>query len=250
MRVSLHRMILITAAGFLTAASAIGATPVLGDCPLNVVRALGEPRGELTRGDYRIYVYPRGRVVFRKDRVSSVDLLTVEAHLAREARKAEEDEARSARRAQEGKALRAATLGDSAFRALPARDRLAFWRRFAARYPEVTVRHHILLTTREIENKRRERALDRRISALERRAALAEFAVDRAPAHTFRTIPSHLYARPPGKGLCRRPVASPTPPPKDPSLRARVFREYEENRRAAHVWGAVGESRRAEVTAP
>lgn len=246
-------MIFITAAGFFTAATAsgaVGATPVFGDCPVEVVRVLGAPRGELKRGDHRVYVYPRGRVFFRKDRVTSVDLVTVEVHLAREARKAEEEEGRSARRAEEGKALRAATLGDPAFRMLPARDRLAFWRRFAARYPEVAVQHHILLATREIDKERRERALDRRVAALERRAALAEFAVDRSSARTFRHLPLHVHARPPAKGSCRRPAASPAPPPKDTSLRARVFREFEENRRAAHAWGGVGEARRGAVTAP
>ena len=48
----------------------------IGESTNTVIAALGEPKGIIESGTYQVLIYPRGEIVFRNGRATSVALLT------------------------------------------------------------------------------------------------------------------------------------------------------------------------------
>ena len=122
-----HSIILMAVA---VLAGAVRGEVTRGDSYASVLEQLGEPRGEIAAGDYRLLYYDRGKVELRGGKVSKTELVSADqlelqqllaARRAAEAEKAAQ-EARALRITQ-GTALRGARLADVAFMRSPAEDR-------------------------------------------------------------------------------------------------------------------------------
>ncbi len=227
--------IFAVAAGFFPGV-ATAVLPEQGDSRGEVIRLLGTPDGIAWMGDREIYQYARGRVILSGGVVQAVDMLTNEvfqAQEARAARRAEEAAKLAAQRRKEGEARRLATLADPDFRRLPAADQLRFWRRFAADYPEVSVAHSIFLLTREMEREQGKATPPYRAMRLETWSGPAAIRKT-GPVYgiSYPTFYPH-GCRPRYKAPVRRgPSVAPEP---DDSLRARIFRDFEANRRTVYT---------------
>lgn len=117
-----------------------------GDPAEAVRRELGAPNGLVAIGQTEILFFDRGEVVLRDGYVMDTNLLS-ESELI--AKKAQDEERRDllARIAEqrrgelevEGLALKQAKIDSPGFQALPASERVAYWKQFQARYPMVSV---------------------------------------------------------------------------------------------------------------
>lgn len=162
-----------------------------GDSYAAVLEQLGEPRGEIAAGDYRLLYYDRGKVELRGGKVSKTELVSVEqlerqqllaAQRAAEMEKVAQ-EAR-ARRIIDGTALRKARIADAAFMRSPASDRVAFWQGFKKSYPEVALGDEYTAALNELEQQLAETRVEQQRQAqvddLEQRVANAEDRARRA----------------------------------------------------------------------
>ncbi len=228
-------IVFLAAAGFGYGASQ-AALPERGDSRDEIIRKLGPPDGTAWTGDREVLQYPRGRVFLHGGLVHSVDMMPADAFRARQARNARESEkaaAKADRRRNEGKALRLATLADPDFRQLPADDRLAFWRQFAAEYPEISVEPTLYALSREIERQQQPTAEPPRRTgppdawqrSTDFRRAERAYALPCAPVYPYASRGRHRGA------AARAPTVAPEP---DNSLRARIYGDFEANRRAAY----------------
>ncbi|MCC5804797.1 MAG: hypothetical protein JJU00_00590 [Opitutales bacterium] len=226
----------ILAAAALAHGSPQAVSPERGDSRDKAIRVLGPPTGTAWMGDREVLQYPRGRIFLREGRVQTVDLMTIDAFLSRKAHEARREEKAAAdadSRREEGEALRLATLADPDFRRLPADERLAFWRQFAADYPGISIEPTLYALSREIER-------EHRAAESPHRAAVPPDSWPRSPdirrtgryfsvpCPSFYPYAPRVWHRPP---VYRRPAVTPEP---DDSLRARIFRDFEANRRAAY----------------
>lgn len=180
------------------ALSATAAEVAPGDSLAAVREALGQPKGQLQRGEWQRLLYERGEVELVAGVVTRVGLRSVEAHqqlladreaAAEQARVAREE--RAARRVAEGEAIKERKLADPLFQSAPVSYQVAFWEDFALRYPEVpsaevlTIARLRLVESEAIERHRREESqrladLEERVRQAEARAAAAEAAAERA----------------------------------------------------------------------
>jgi len=130
----------------------------IGDSAYKVISILGSPRGRLSRGHTEIFYYgERGSVTLRDGKVISSKIVTEEEGRKRAERSAREAAERQitasatrAARIAEGTAAKAGKDADKAFRQLPARKRLAYWREFEKTYPEVSVSAEISAAATEM----------------------------------------------------------------------------------------------------
>lgn len=179
----MNKQILVTTALLLT----IGFLPVdlwsieIGQSREDVMKSLGKPIGTLNLSNKTVLMYPQGKVEFKNEKVSRVDLLNDEEFAAQEERKELERkewlierEERLAARKEEGEQIKSAKLQNSSFIASSAKQRLNFWRTFQFQYPEVDVSEQIALALEAHQNELREQAAEERIAALETRVSKAE----------------------------------------------------------------------------
>lgn len=153
----------------------------LGDNFETAIEKLGQPVGTIQLSDRTLLLYPEGEVVFREDAVVKIDLMTKEEYAARQARLKEEREQwliQKAKlekaRAEEGNSILAAKRGSSAFAALPAKDRVDYWRSFQIRYPEVDASAELAQALNSYQTELAELKTQERIAELEARVAKAE----------------------------------------------------------------------------
>lgn len=160
-------------------ASASETSVVLPGAPkAEVLRILGEPTGRIGAPGYEIYSFDRGEIVFRNGIVQSQKLISPEEleerqraeEARREARIRKEAEAREQHR-EEGLALLEKARTDLQFGLLPAEDRLAFWRTFQRKYPEIDVELDYAIAFRQAKADREAEA--RRLAEIEREAETA-----------------------------------------------------------------------------
>mgnify|MGYP006293643039 CR=1 FL=1 len=164
----------------------------VGDPGAKVERALGQPSGYMKAGDLELYVYERGKVEVRDGVVERVNLISAEAarrrRIERERRQAEREQRQrelKAERRAEGQEWLEKKLDDPRFEAQSAAEKLAFWTRFRRKYPEVDVSDFHQAALEEYRNDVETRRLRERLAALERRAAEAEAAAERAEQEAF-----------------------------------------------------------------
>ena len=153
----------------------------VGSSEAEVLQALGQPIGTLQLRDRVRWLYPQGELTLVDGTVSELDLMDAEAFANRQAQIAAERADWQAQQAKlqakhrsQGEALKREKLNSSQFAALPATDRVDYWRRFQQRYPEIDVAAEIgaALASRQSELEALE--TQARIAALEQRLAEAE----------------------------------------------------------------------------
>lgn len=164
----------------------VGLPPTLGDVREGmdesaVLAELGDPIGKIETELRTILLYPRGEVTLKEDRVVEAELLTGKELAAkrRERERArrewrERKEKRVEERSEQGKAVKREKLASRRFAALPAEDRLDYWRDFQDRYPQVDVSRQIADALERYEQEVRQLRARGRIAELESRVARAE----------------------------------------------------------------------------
>jgi hypothetical protein len=120
------------------------ATVKLGQRSQQIMEALGKPMGTIELRDKTLLLYPQGEITLKGGYVSEVDLMSDQAFEADQERMRiereewiVEKERREAANQKEGEALRASKMRSGAFAALPAKEKVSFWRSFQTRYPGV-----------------------------------------------------------------------------------------------------------------
>jgi hypothetical protein len=171
-----------------------GATELkVGDDLEATIDKLGKPVGTIELREKTLLLYPAGEVVLKNDLVFEIDLMTDAAYAAEQDRLEKEREEwlverarQAAARTEEGEAIRAAKRGSSAFAALPAKDRVDFWRSFQIRYPEVEVSEELGRALESYQTELAELRTQQQIALLQARVAEAEKEATNARLETQR----------------------------------------------------------------
>jgi len=153
----------------------------LGDDLEKVIDELGKPIGTVSLRDKTLLLYPQGEVSLKEDVVTEIDLMSEEEFQAEQERLERERVewlAQKERRAQahkeEGESIRAAKITSASFTALPAKDRVDYWRRFQINYPNVDVTEELAKALESYQTELTELKAQQRIAELEARVAQAE----------------------------------------------------------------------------
>ena len=142
-----------------------------------VYEQLGAPNGYINIDGSEVLYYDRGHVELTDGIVTSSELLSVEAFTLRREReerervlRAEELREKRERRFAKGSRDLADRLSDDLFMNSPASKRLAYWREFHRKYPEVTLPEDFMIALREREAEIRVQRSEQRVRELERQA--------------------------------------------------------------------------------
>ncbi|NQY31581.1 MAG: hypothetical protein HRT56_00230, partial [Coraliomargarita sp.] len=122
----------------------------IGSTEEEVIEALGKPIGNVELRDRVLWLYPQGELTIEDGAVSDIDLMADDEFAEHQEQLEQERTAWQAQQAKlkaermtEGEALKKDKLKSSSFAALPAKDRVDYWRTFQARYPEIDVSDQI-----------------------------------------------------------------------------------------------------------
>lgn len=179
----------------------------LGQTEENALEILGKPMGTIGLRDKTLLLYPQGEITIKEGKVSHIDLMEAEEFAADQERlriEREEwlitQERIEAARIEEGKAVRADKLKSQAFAALPAKDRVDYWRSFQIRYPSIDVSEHIgsalasyQVELEELRSQQKVADLEARVASAEREAATARLETEKLRKETERTKQSSRY---------------------------------------------------------
>ncbi|HAV12654.1 MAG TPA: hypothetical protein DCX06_04025 [Opitutae bacterium] len=153
----------------------------VGDSLKDTIEALGKPLGTIELREKTLLLYPQGEVTFKEDQITALDLMSPEDFKADQERLRKEreewaiqQEKEAEQRIEQGKQIKAAKTKSNAFHALPAKDRVDYWRSFQIRYPEIDVSEEIARSLEGYEVELKELQAQQRIAELEARVALAE----------------------------------------------------------------------------
>lgn len=186
----------------------------LGDTTATVLRELGKPQGRITSGIHEVYLYDRGKVELKSGLVTSVELISAEAAVAR--RIAQEKHLQEAgqrareaqeRRQVEGNRIFSERLADTAFRAQSAGEQLAYWELFQQQYPEIDIGAVSATLTRQYQAEMEQARVREQLADLQQRTAAAEARALRAE----RAADEAYWARPTVTYLASPWVQSYTP---------------------------------------
>ncbi len=155
----------------------------VGDSLERVIHVLGQPKGRVESANSAWFYYDQGEVRLRDNKVTELSLISDEELQARN----DAAERERALRLEKGLELRDAMLADPVFASRKPSERLAVWRQFLARYPEVEVgvafEKAMIEAAQEAEKDAAERRLvelERRVRDAEAQARLAERAAEEA----------------------------------------------------------------------
>lgn len=153
----------------------------IGSTEEEVIEALGKPIGNVELRDRVLWLYPQGELTIEDGAVSDIDLMADDEFAEHQEQLEQERTAWQAQQAKlkaermtEGEALKKDKLKSSSFAALPAKDRVDYWRTFQARYPEIDVSDQIGAALASFQTEIKELETHERIAALEARLAEAE----------------------------------------------------------------------------
>jgi len=159
----------------------VAASVESGQTAAQVIEALGKPMGTIGLREKTLFLYPQGEVTLREGVVSEIDLMSADEFKADQERLRQEreewltdQERRAAARIEEGEALRADRMQSRTFAALPAKDRVEYWRSFQTRFPEINVSPQIAQALESYQTELEELRSQQRIAELEARVAQAE----------------------------------------------------------------------------
>lgn len=134
-----------------------------GDDVSKVLDAFGEPNGRLKTGPTEVLYYEQGAVTLKDGKVSVVSLISLAEARAKQQRRKEAIKQRQAAaakarqaRIQKGTKEKKAKAADKEFKKLPPGKRLAYWRSFQKKYPEVPAQAEIAKIEKELEAKKKE----------------------------------------------------------------------------------------------
>lgn len=178
-----------------------------GQAAVQVLEALGKPMGSIELRDKTLLLYPQGEVTLREGVVAEVDLMSDKQFADDQERlRDERDEwlvAKERRRAAhkaEGESLSAIKMKSQAFAALPAKDRVDYWRSFQIRYPSVDASEQIASALagyeaelEELRSQQRIAELETRVAQAEKEAAAARLETEKLRDETERTERSRNY---------------------------------------------------------
>jgi hypothetical protein len=145
------------------------------------IETLGNPIGIIELRDKTLLLYPQGEVTLRDEKISDIDLMS-DAQFAADQKRLRlerenwliQQEKLSAARLKQGEDLKDYKRQSSTFAALPAKDRVDYWRSFQIRFPEVNVAGEIDRALEGYEIELTELKNQHKIAELETRVALAE----------------------------------------------------------------------------
>lgn len=189
----------------------------IGSSEAEVLETLGKPVGNVQLRDRVLWLYPQGELTIEDGSVTAIDLMADEEFAQHQALLEEEraawqkqQAALKAERISEGEAVKRDKLNSSSFAALPAKDRIDYWRTFQARYPEVDASDEIGASLASYQSEIKELETHERIAALEARLAEAEkeTAAARLEAEKLRKEAEALRAQ---KNYGLRYYTDPTP---------------------------------------
>lgn len=172
-----------------------------------VIEVLGKPMGTIELREKTLLLYPQGEVTLRRGLVTEIDLMNAEQFQADQERLRKEreewladQERRSIARKEEGEALRAEKMQNRAFAALPAKDKVDYWRSFQTGYPEIDVSPQIASALEgyqteleELRSQQRIAELEARVAQAEKEAATARLETEKLREETERTERSRNY---------------------------------------------------------
>lgn len=179
----------------------------LGQTEEETLEILGKPMGTIGLRDKTLLLYPQGEITIKEGKVSHIDLMEAEEFAADQERlKKEREEWLAAQerievaRIEEGKAIRADKLKSQAFAALPAKDRVDYWRSFQIRYPSIDVAEQIgsalasyQIELEELRSQQKVADLETRVANAEREAAAARLETEKLREETERTKQSSRF---------------------------------------------------------
>ena len=153
----------------------------LGDDLETTLNKLGKPVGTIELREKTLLLYPKGEVVLKNDAIVEIDLISEAEYAAEQAQLEKERQEwqiekakRAAARIKEGKSILAAKRGSSAFAALPAKARVAYWRNFQIRYPQVDASSELDRALESYQTELAELRTQQQIAQLQTRVAEAE----------------------------------------------------------------------------
>lgn len=175
----------------IASSTAVQGDVFVGDREVEVLEALGQPNGSMGSQDLQVYFYDRGEVFLRDGIVESHTILSQEEAQQRRqeaARKREErlekERKEKEERIAEGRGIRDAKVADEHFNSLSPTARLAFWKAFREKYPEVDVDLEYSVAYQEARLEKAERMAEakreRQLHELELRVKEAEYEARRA----------------------------------------------------------------------
>ncbi len=159
----------------------------VGDSQEDLKVKLGEPAGQIISRDKILFLYPQGEVTVKDELIFQIDLMN-EKEFADDQKRLEEEriswqkqeEAARLMRIETGEALKAEKLQSSLFTSLPAKDKVAFWRRFQVKYPEVDISEALARALESYDQDITELKNQQKIAELQAQVARAEKATEEA----------------------------------------------------------------------
>jgi len=172
-------------------ASAANSKVEIGQTQEQAVEALGKPEGIIDLGDKTRLLYPEGEVTIREGVIVEIDLMSDE-QFAKDQERAKQQHAEwvvqqeklAADRIKAGEKLKAFKLQSSTFAALPAKDRVEYWRGFQVKFPQVDVSPEIARALESYQAEIAELKTQQRIAELETSVAQAKKETEAARLET------------------------------------------------------------------
>lgn len=163
----------------------------IGQTQKQTIEALGKPQGVINLNDKILLLYAEGEVTIRDGAVSKIDLMS-DAQFAQDQERLKQERAEwvvqqeklVADRIQAGEKLKAFKLQNSTFAALPAKDRIDYWRSFQIKFPQVDVSAEIARALESYQTEIAELKTQQRIAELETSVALAQKETEAARLET------------------------------------------------------------------
>ncbi|MFQ3226135.1 MAG: hypothetical protein ACI8Z5_002405 [Lentimonas sp.] len=145
------------------------------------IEAMGKPQGVIHLPDKTLLLYAEGEITIRDSAVSKIDLMS-DAQFAQDQERAKQERAEwavqqeklAADRIKAGEKLKAYKLQNSTFAALPAKDRIDYWRSFQIKFPQVDVSPEIASALASYQIEIAELKTQQRIAELKTSVALAQ----------------------------------------------------------------------------
>ena len=166
---------------FCTALLPASAVIEIGQTTSQVLETLGDPIGTIELRKKTLLLYPQGEVTLKEGVVKEFDLMSDKQFAVDQERlRVERDEwlldqeRRRVAHKEEGESLRAVKIKSNAFAALPAKDKMDYWRSFQIRYPSIDASEQIANALKSYETELEELRSQQRIAELETRVAQAE----------------------------------------------------------------------------
>jgi len=132
---------------------------------------LGKPTGSIKSGNFMLLYYDRGKVEFRDEKVTTVDLMTKEELATKKEADKEAEKIAAERRALntfEGQKLKQEKLANRDFVSSSYSNQVKFWRAFKKKYPNVSVAKEYGIVLEGLEEEiKEEKAI---VAALEEKA--------------------------------------------------------------------------------